>query len=312
MRDPYQVLGVSKSSSQDEIKAAYRKLAKELHPDRHTGNAKMADRFKEVSAAYSLIGDPKARKRFDAGEINAAGQEQAAQGFHQAYTGAGGDAEFFTQFGGAGGGGMEDLFADLFGGFRRGGEAGGTRRRGFQRRGSDRRFALTVGFLEAARGTTRRLTLPAAKTLDVRIPAGVEDGQQIRLKEQGDPGVGGGPAGDALIEVAITPHPLFERQGRNILIELPVTLPEAVLGARIQAPTIHGDVTLTVPKGANSGTTLRLKGRGIKGPKGKAAGDQLVRLKVVLPDRIDPELEALVKAWAERHDYDVRAKLKVD
>ncbi len=304
MRDPYEVLGVSRTASQADIKKAYRKLAKELHPDRNPGNARIAERFKEVSAAYQIVGDEKERARYDRGEIDAAGNERA-RGFHQARgrAGAGAGADIFEQFG-FGGGAPEDIFADLFGGMRRGARAS-------RRRGSDRRYSLTVDFMAAAQGARRRITLPEGKTLDVNIPAGIVDGQQIRLKHQGEPGVGGGGAGDVLIEVRVEPHAFFTRKSDDIHLELPVTLAEAVLGARITVPTIDGMVALTVPKGANTGTQLRLKGRGIKNAKSGTRGDQYVKLKVVLPDRPDAALERFVESWAREHDYEVRAKYRV-
>ncbi|MCG8693298.1 MAG: J domain-containing protein [Minwuiales bacterium] len=310
MKDPYTTLGVSRTASQADIKKAYRKLAKELHPDRHPNDERTAERFKDVSAAYSILGDEKTRRRFDQGEINADGQQQApGGGFWRSYGRQGGqriDPEDFQTY--EFGSGMDDLFSDLFGSMRRGGE----RRRPRREKGADKRFTLRIGFVEAARGGTRRLTMPDGKTLDVRIPPGIEDGQQIRLKAQGDPGPGGGPAGDALIEVTVEPHTLYTRKGLDIHVELPVTLQEAVLGAGITAPTIHGNVNLKVPKRSNTGTTLRLKGKGIHTAGDKRQGDQYVKLKVMLPQQIDDDLERLVEKWADSHAYDVRAGLKTD
>jgi DnaJ-class molecular chaperone len=180
-----------------------------------------------------------------------------------------------------------------------------------QMRGADRHFQLKVSFLDAARGVTRRLTLPGGKTLDVKIPAGMEDGKQIRLKRQGEPGSGGAPAGDALIEVKVEPHGFLTRKGLDIHVELPVTLQEAVLGARVPVPTIDGIVQLTVPKHANSGTTLRLKGKGIH-PAGESAGDQYVKLRVVLPDPPDPALDHFLTSWTPATASDVRSRLKLD
>ncbi len=294
MKDPYTVLGVSKAASQEDIKKAYRSLAKELHPDRHPDDTATAERFKEVSAAYNLLGDAAQRARFDRGEIGADGQERAPHGFH--YAGAGGD-----DFGRGGNRGFEDIVGDIFGGFR-GGRSGPIR-------GRDRKYSLTVDFLEAARGGNRRLTLPGGRTLDVRIPEGLESGQQIRLKGQGDQAPGG-TAGDAMIEVTVRPHPMFTREGRDIHLDLPVSLREAVLGAKITAPTIHGDVTINIPPTSNAGRVLRLKGRGIRNPKDQSAGDQYVKLKVVLPEKADPELEAFVKGWSQGEKHDPRAGLR--
>jgi len=318
MRDPYDVLGVARTATQDEVKKVYRKLAKQLHPDKNPGNNKIAERFKEVSAAYHVLGDEKLRARFDRGEIDASGAERGAAGFnHAGGAGTGGFGRGYTSTGAAGGfegfsfrtgpdGGAEDLFADLFGGGRRGA------RRDFRSRGADQKYGLTVSFVDAVRGGTKRLTLPTGKVLDVKIPAGITDGQQIRLKHQGEPGTGGAAAGDALIEVTIEPHPLFTRKGNDLHVELPITLPEAVLGAKINVPTVDGAVTMTVPKGSNTGTMLRLKGKGVAGRHGQTAGDQYVKLKVVLPERIDAELERAVQAWAAKHDYKVRDGFTVD
>jgi len=309
MRDPYEVLGVAKTTAQADIKKAYRKLAKELHPDKNAGNAKIAERFKEVSAAYTIVGDEAQRARFDKGEIDANGAERA-QGFGGYRPGPNGP------WGGArrgpGGpfedaGGTEDIFSDLFGGFRRGraGGAGG----GFRpARGEDRKYALKVGFLDAARGTKRRITLPDGKSLDVNIPAGIQSGQQIRLKGQGD--AGPQAAGDAMIEVDVEPHPFFSRDGNDVRVELPISLREAVLGGRIVAPTIDGMVNVSVPKGASSGATLRLKGKGIKGRGEAPAGDLYVKLKVMLPATPDAALDALAATWPE--DDSLRAGFTVE
>ena len=311
MRDPYEVLGVGKTAAQADIKKAYRKLAKELHPDKNAGNVKIGERFKEVSAAYAIVGDEAQRARFDKGEIDANGTERAqgfaggAGGFRQGPQGPWGAR------GRAGGApfedmaGAEDIFSDLFGGMRRGrgGGAGGFR----PARGEDRKYALKVDFLDAARGTKRRITLPDGKSLDVNIPAGILSGQQIRLKGQGEPGPQ--TPGDALIEVEVEPHTFFTRDGNDIRVELPISLREAVLGAKIVAPTIDGMVNVSVPKGASSGATLRLKGKGIKGRGDVPAGDLYVKLKVMLPSQIDPALEKLAASWPE--DDSLRAGFTV-
>ncbi|MEC9347032.1 MAG: J domain-containing protein [Pseudomonadota bacterium] len=300
MRDPYSVLGVARGASQDDIKKSYRKLAKELHPDRHPGDEAAVDRFKEVSAAYDLLGDADKRARFDRGEIDADGQERGPR-FHHAGAGAGGGPDDMFSgfgFGGAGPRGFEDIVGDLFGG-RRGART--------QARGRDRKYSLQIEFLEAARGGSRRLTLPGGKPLDVRIPAGIEEGQQIRLKGQGEPGPNGAD-GDALIEVSIRPHAFFRREGLDIHMELPISLAEAVLGGKVMAPTVHGDVAVAVPKGSNAGRTLRLKGKGIR--KGGEEGDQYVKLKIVLPDGEDPELEAFVKGWSRGKGHDPRGGMR--
>lgn len=325
MRDPYEVLGVPRSASQDEVRKAYRKLAKEFHPDRNPNNAKAAERFKEISAAYDIIGDSDKRAKFDRGEIDAAGQPRARGGFYQGGFRGGPRGPFGAgqQAGGGfsgfdfGPGGAEDIFDEIFSQMRRGRAGGGfsgARRTTAAQRGADRRFNLKIGFLDAARGCKRRLTLPEGKQLDVTIPAGMADGQQIRLRHQGDPGRNGGEAGDALIEVNVEPHAFFTRQGDDVHLELPITLDEAVLGAKIAVPTIDGMVAVTVPKGASSGTTLRLKGRGfpLRGGAQGQRGDQYVKLKIVLPEKPNSALEKLIEGWVKSNKYDVRAKYTVE
>jgi DnaJ-class molecular chaperone len=308
MKDPYDILGVRRDAGEEDIKKAYRKLAKELHPDRNPGNRRAAERFKEVSAAYHILGDPKLKARFDRGEIDASGQERHPgfqrgpwRGAERAGPAFGPDADIFESIRT---GGFEDLFGDLFGGLRR---QARTRPR---QRGADRRYTLRVSFLDAARGGRQRITLPGAKVLDVNIPAGIDDGQQIRLKAQGEPGVAGGPPGDALIEVGVDPHPFFRREGRDVHLDLPVTISEAVLGGQISAPTIDGMVNVTVPKGANSGTRLRLKGKGIPDARTGGRGDQYIRLIVTLPETIDPALTDLAERRRGREE-DVRRKYRV-
>jgi DnaJ-class molecular chaperone len=306
MKDPYSVLGVARNATQDEIKKAYRKLAKQLHPDKNSGNARIAERFKEVSAAHHILGDEKLRARFDRGEIDAGGAERGPPGgFHRAYANAGRSTGFESGPAGAGPG-ADDIFADLFGAFRRGGT------RNFRARGADLKYSLTVSFLEAARGGTKRLSLPGGKTLDVKIPAGIDESQQIRLKGQGEPGEGDAPAGDALIEVQIEPHPFFVRNGYDIQVELPISLSEAVLGGKIEVPTIDGMVALTVPKASNTGATLRLKGKGIPDRVAGKRGDEYVKLKIVLPDAADAELERFVKSWKSGDGDSLRHRFSVD
>ena len=300
MADPYATLEVERTASAAEIKKSYRRLAKKLHPDLNPGNKKVEQQFKEITAAYDLLSDPKKRARFDRGEIDAMGTERPNRGFYRPHA-EGGQGAKYQQFDFGEGAGADDIFADLFGG-RRGG-------RGNPRlRGADVSYVATVDFVEAALGARKRLTLADGKTLDVNIPAGTADGQTLRLKGQGQPGLGGGAAGDALIEITVQPHPFFTRQGNDVHVEVPVTLPEAVLGGPVTVPTIHGRVSLTVPKNANSGTVLRLRGKGVPAAAGGVNGDQIVRLKVVLPDGGDAELTAFLEGWAALHPYDVRAK----
>jgi DnaJ-class molecular chaperone len=317
MRDPYTVLGVARGASHDDIRKAYRKLAKELHPDRNPGNEKAAERFKEVSAAYDILGDADKRAKFDRGEIDAAGQPRA-RGFGGGYRPGGGGARGAGAGAGDFGfeGNADDIFDEIFGHMRRtrGGGGAGARRANQPMRGADRHFSLKIGFLDAARGCKRRLTMPDGKQIDVTIPAGLTDGQQIRLRHQGDAGRNNGEAGDALIEVTVEPHAFFVRQGDDVQIELPVTVDEAILGAKIAVPTIDGMVAVTVPKGASSGTTLRLKGRGLplKGGAQSQRGDQYVKLKIVLPEKPNSALEKLIEGWVKSHKYDVRAKYTVE
>ena len=261
------------------------------------------DKFKEVSAAFDILGDAEQRKRFDRGEIDADGREKAA--WRQWSAGPGGpgggyggrpgaDGFHYSTGGGPGAGAsfddLGDIFADLFGG------GGGPRGRGGAVRGRDLRYRLEVDFLDAVNGAKKRVTMPDGRTLDINIPAGLDDGQTLRLRGQGEKGPGGGAAGDVYVEVKVKPHSVFERDGADIHIEAPITLKEAVLGGKITVPTIGGDVSVTVPKNTSSGAVLRLKGRGA--PKGKnAAGDQYVKLKIVLPEGGDAELEDFMRSW---------------
>ncbi|MBI3706903.1 MAG: DnaJ domain-containing protein [Proteobacteria bacterium] len=292
MEDPYKVLGVERKATEAAIRTAYRKLAKRFHPDVNPGKPEAAERFKTISAAYALLSDTEQRARFDRGEIDASGQQrQPERPFYRDF----GDAAGRAKYRGEGAFSPEDLEGLFTHGF------GGRFNRGFTARGSDAHYALAVDFLDAANGAVRRLTLPDGGAIDVTIPAGLKDGQVMRLKGRGAPGVGGAPAGDALIEVSVAPHKLFRRAGNDVTIELPVTVQEAVTGAKVQVPTIKGPVSLTIPPNSNTGTKLRLKGRGIAG------GDQFVELKIVLPPETEPELAAFLKTWSPRRKFDPRA-----
>lgn len=295
--DLYSVLGLSREASQEEIKRRYRQLAKELHPDLNPGDEAIADRFKQVSAAHAILADPKKRASYDLGEIDETGQARHYQGYYRNAGGAGEGAAGFDESI------LEGLFSEMFG---RGG------RRGFRaaERGDDVAYSLTIDFLEAAKGAKKRVAIGDGKTLDLTVPAGIQEGQTLRLRGKGRPGVHGGPSGDAMVEIRIRAHPLFERRERDIHIELPITLGEAVLGAKIEVPTIEGMVTMTIPKGSSSGTTLRLKERGITGAKGGVRGNQYVRLKIVLPPQADRELEDFVERWSLAHPYDPRKDLR--
>jgi DnaJ-class molecular chaperone len=296
MATPYETLGVKPSASADDIKKAYRTLAKKLHPDLNP-DKRVEQQFKEVSAAYDLLSDPAKRARFDRGEIDASGAERPDRPFYRRYA-EGREGAKYQDFGLDEDSAIDDLFANLFRQKRP--------ERPMHLRGADVTYVAEVDFIEAALGAKKRLMLTDGKTLDVTIPPGTEDGQTLRLKGQGLPGTGGGPAGDAYIEVKVAPHPLFSRKGSDVYIELPITLPEAVLGATITAPTIDGPVSLKVPRDSNTGSTLRLKGKGIVDRSTGQRGDHYVRLKVVLPDRADPELTDFLEKWSRRHPYTVR------
>ena len=297
---PYEVLGVKPEASPDEIRKAYRKLAKQLHPDLNPGKPEAEARFKTVTAAYDLVSDADKRARYDRGEIDEDGAERPRYSYRPHAEGAQGRKYEQGEMDPAD---LEDLFA-MFGGGGPGG--GGARRgRGFAMAGGDHLYTLTVDFVEAAAGAKKRLSLAPDNWLDVTIPPGIEEGQVLRLKGKGDDGIGGAPAGDALIEIHVAPHPYFRRDGDNILIELPVSLGEAVLGGRITVPTVTGPVTMTIPKGSDTATQLRLRGKGIH-RRGGAEGDQIVTLKVMIGDSGDAELTTFLETWEKKHETNPR------
>lgn len=283
--DPYQTLGVKRDASQADIQKAYRRLAKKLHPDLNPGNKKAEEEFKNVSAAYDLLDDADKRARFDRGEIDASGAERPQQRYYRDF--AEGAHSYASDSGFADFAGTDDILSEIFG---RGG------RSNLRMRGQDAHYRLELDFLDAVNGGKQQLTLPDKSVLDVTIPPGTRDGQVLRLRGKGHPGLGGGPPGDALIEVAVRPHPILTRKGDDIHVELPISLKDAVLGGKVQVPTPSGSVAMTIPKWANTGRVLRLKGKGVPRPDG-TRGDELVTLKVMLPEMPDPELEKFVAQW---------------
>lgn len=299
-RDPYQELGVARTASADEVRKAFRKLAKQNHPDTNPDNKAAEERFKKITAAFDIVGDAEKRKKFDAGEIDADGRETMRGGF------AGGQGPWGASGGYQQRGGMDDgvdlgdILGEMFGG--RGGQQGrGGGFGGFSQRGGDVRATLQIDLEEAIRGGRKRIAFSDGRTLDVNIPKGAQEGQVLRLKGQGSPGRSG--PGDALIELAFAPHAVYRREGDNLVMDLPITVPDAVLGAKVQAPTPEGPVMLTVAKGSNTGSTLRLKGRGMTNAKTGKRGDLLARLAVVLPESADSELESFAETWRRERPY---------
>ena len=306
-QDPYQELGVARSASADEVRKSFRKLAKELHPDKNPGDKKAEERFKRVSAAFDILGDAEKRKKFDRGDIDADGRE-TMRGFGGGFGGHPGAGQGGYQNGYQGahfeGVDLNDILGDVFGrggGGQRGSGFGGFGG-GFQSpRGADVRAELDIELEDAIRGGKKRISFSDGRVIDVNIPKGATDGQTLRLKGQGQAGRGG--QGDALIELRIRPHPIYRREGDSLIMDLPVSVPDAVLGGKVEAPTPDGTVSLTIPKHSNSGNTLRLKGRGLPDGRSGKRGDLLARLVVTLPDAADPELEAFVETWRTSRPY---------
>ena len=290
---PYDILGVKRDATQEQIRGAYRRLARKLHPDLNPGDRTAEERFKQVSAAHDLLSDPDKRARFDRGEIDASGAERPQQThFYRDFAGGAGPGQhpYTSDAGFADMMDADDLLAELFG-------RSGARGRRTRMRGGDLRGQLVLDFLEAVNGTTKRLALPDGAILDVTVPPGTRDGQVLRLRGKGGTGMSGGAPGDLLVEVEVGSHRHFTRKGDDIHLELPVSLPEAVLGGRVEAPTPTGPVAVTIPKRSNTGTVLRLRGRGVRRPDG-SRGDAYATLRIVLPDRPDPELQAFAARWA--------------
>jgi DnaJ-class molecular chaperone len=307
--DPYQELGVSRGASEDEVRKAFRKLAKQLHPDKNPGDKAAEERFKKISAAFDIVGDPEKRAKFDRGEIDADGRETMRGGgpFGGGHQQRGGGQGPGARFEGVD---FDEILSEVFGG--RGAAGPGARRPGFahgfgQQRGGDVRARLEIDLEEAIKGGVKRIAFPDGRTLDVTIPKGAAEGQVLRLKGQGQPGRGG-PSGDALVELIIRPHPIYRREGSDLHMDLSVSAPDAILGAKVDAPTPDGNVSLTVPKGSSSGATLRLKGRGAVDPATGKRGDLLAKVMIVLPEAPDPELERFAERWRIERPYSPRRK----
>jgi len=292
------VLGVAKTASPDDIRKAYRQLAKKLHPDLNPGDKRAEETFKEITAANDLLSDPEKRRRYDAGEIDASGAEKAPQGrYYREYAGGAGhpyeSAAGYADFAEG-----DDIFAELL---RR------SREQARRAPGADLHYVLNVPFLDAVNGASKTIALPEGGVLEVTIPAGVEDGQILRLRGKGAPSPGEGSPGDALVQIVVQPHRFFTREGDDILLDLPITVKEAALGAEVRTPTTTGSVMLKIPKRSNTGDVLRLRGKGVKTRAG--AGDELVKLKVMMPTEAEPELDAFLAGWSPAANYDPRKEM---
>ncbi|MBR0947810.1 DnaJ-class molecular chaperone [Bradyrhizobium japonicum] len=304
MKDPYETLGVTRSATDKEIKSAFKKLARKFHPDLHPGDKEAETKFKAISAANDLLKDKEKRRRFDAGEIDTSGAERPQERFYRDFADGPAYTSHAAQDGFDSNEDLEEFLAKAFAG------KGQRSERAFRARGQDVSYVLPMAFVDAASGAARTITLPDGKTLEVTVPEGAEDRQMLRLKGQGMPGYGGGPPGDAYVELHIQPHPFFQRKDDNVHVEIPVTLREAVLGGKIEVPTITQPVTVTVPKGSNSGTTLRLRERGIRNRKTGQRGHQLITLKVILPTAEEPELVQFLEAWRPKNPQDPRKEME--
>ncbi len=296
--DLYEVLGIARNASADALRKAYRLLAKKYHPDLNPGDAAAEETFKRVQRAYDILSDEEKRRQYDAGKIDSEGNETPRR-FYREYASAGGEQPYHST---AGFDDLGDVFADLFG---RHGPNGGENVH-IRMRGGDAHYTMEISFLEAVNGARKRVVMPDGKTLDIAVPAGVRDGQVLRLSGKGSPGLGGAEPGDAYVNIHVVPHPEFRQVGNDILLDLQVALHEAVLGAKVPVLTTGGQVMVTVPLGSNSGTMLRLKGKGVPAQGARKAGDQIVTLRVVLPDEPDAALKTFLRDWAKDHSYDPR------
>ncbi|MBF0278807.1 MAG: J domain-containing protein [SAR324 cluster bacterium] len=295
--DPYSTLGVSKDTPQEEIKEAYRKLAKQYHPDLNPGNAEAERKFKEISAAYDLLGSPEKRKKFDLGEVEfpsgSAQREQRGPFYYETQQGGGRYTQSFEGL-------DEDFLESLFKGFK------GSKKEAYQFRGEDQYYLMEVEFHDAILGAEKEITLPTQKVLRVKIPAGIESGKKLRFARQGSPGAGTGPPGDVFVEIKVKPSPVFKRMGQDLEMELAISLNEAILGADVEVPTLEKPIKLKIPAGASTGQRLRLKEKGVLDQSTKKRGNLLVILKVVMPSHIDDELKTMIEKWSQSHSYNPR------
>ncbi|MCX5579574.1 DnaJ C-terminal domain-containing protein [Kaistia terrae] len=320
MRDPYQVLGVEKKATAAEVKKAFRRLAKKHHPDQNPDDSKAQEKFSEINSAYEILSDEEKRGQFDRGEIDAEGKPKF-QGFDPRTAGTGDGRGGFRWSSGGGGAGADDILNDIFGGFAgqsgfgggqggfgggQGGFSSGSRSSAHARsRGEDVSATVAVTLEQMAREEKIRVELPTGRTLEISVPAGTKPGRVIRLRGQGWASPNGGPTGDALVTIEFIPHPLFKLDGETLRLDLPVTLDEAVLGAKVRVPTLTGSGTMTIPAHSDGGRVMRLKGKGLPTAVG-GHGDLLVALKIMLPTEIDPEFEALMERWREQKFYSAR------
>ncbi len=319
--DPYQVLGVDRSAPDEEIRSAYRKLAKAYHPDLNPSDAAAAEQFRRLSAAYDIVGHPPRRRQFDSGEIDGMGQPRPQYEHAGAWSGSWADADAARGRAGNGGAyggqqfnGFSEIFEDVFGRRSAAGPGAGAGRPGHgfagagaqddgRRRGADVRYGLEVDLLEALDGTKKRVTMPGGGVLDLTVPAGIEHGQVLRLRGKGHAGVNGGATGDALVEIKVRPHKLFSRVGNDIHADAPVTLDEALLGGGIEVSTVSGRVQLNLPAGTANGRVFRLKGKGVPERPGIKAGDHFVTVRIAMPEAVDDELRTFFEEWRKGHAY---------